>query len=101
MTVFLVTLFSSIKKIKIYYVFYREHRSALHAMQGNRASSRSEEEVSWVFSIYGGNLWYILELQRGISFLARVCSGMSGLMSSYEGHLRNLLETLKGNSDAS
>ena len=47
------------------------------------------------------NLQYILELQRGISFIARVCSAMSGLMSSYEGHLRNLLEALTGNSDAS
>ena len=82
-------------------MFDGEHRSALHAMQGNQASSLSEEEVSWIFSSYSGNLRYILELQQEISFIARVCSAMSGLMSSYEGHLRNLLETLKGNSDAS
>ena len=44
---------------------------------------------------------YILELQWGISFIARVCSAMSGLLSSYEGYLRNLLEALKRNSDAS
>ena len=92
MTVFLGTLFSSIKQIKFPYVFDGEPRSALHAMQGNRASSSSEEEVSWIFSSYGGNLQYILELQWGISFIARVCSAMSGLMSSYEGHLRNLRE---------
>ena len=29
---------------------------ALHAMQGNRASSRSDGEVSWFFSSCGGNL---------------------------------------------
>ena len=37
---------------------------ALHAMQGNRASSRSEGEVSRFFSRCGGNLGYILELHR-------------------------------------
>ena len=42
MTVFLGTLFSSIKQIKVSYVFDGEKRSALHAMQGNRASYRGE-----------------------------------------------------------
>ena len=35
---------------------------ALRAMQGNRASSRGEGEVSWVFSSCGRHLGYILEL---------------------------------------
>ena len=35
------------------YVFDSENAIALHAMQGNRASSRGEGEVSWVFSSCG------------------------------------------------
>ena len=34
-------------------MFDRENAMALHAMQGNRASSRGEGEVSWVFSSCG------------------------------------------------
>ena len=45
-TVFLGTLWSSIKQVKAPYMFDGEHRNALHAMQGNRASSRGEGEVS-------------------------------------------------------
>ena len=39
-TVFFGTLFSSIKKIKVPYVFDGEHGIAQHAMQGNRASGQ-------------------------------------------------------------
>ena len=63
---------------------------ALHAMQGNRASSHGEGEVSWIFSSCGRHLGYILELQRGWPFKTRVCSATLGLLSSYEAHLRNL-----------
>ena len=45
-----------------------ENAIALHAMQGNRASSGGEGEVSWVFSSCGRQLWYILELRRGCPF---------------------------------
>ena len=76
------------------------HGMALHAMQGNRASSRGEREVSWFFSSSGGNLGYILELQQGWPFKTRVCSATSGLLSCYEGHLRILLEASQGNRDA-
>ena len=38
---------------------------ALHAMQGNQASSSAEGEVSLFFSSCGGNLGYILKLWRG------------------------------------
>ena len=41
-----------------------ENAIALHAMQGNRAKSRGEMEVSWVFSSCGRHLGYILELRR-------------------------------------
>ena len=45
-----------------------ENTIALHAMQGNRASSRGEGEVSCVFSSCGRHLGYILELRRGCTF---------------------------------
>ena len=44
------TLFSSVKQIKAPYLFDWEQDIALHAMQGNRASSLSEVQVSWFFS---------------------------------------------------
>ena len=45
-------------------MFDWENAIALHAMQGNRASSRGEGEVSWVF---------------------RVAAGTWGVFSSYDG----------------
>ena len=47
MTVFLGTLWCSIKKIEAPYVFDSENGIALHAMQGNRASFPSEGDVSY------------------------------------------------------
>ena len=55
-------------------MFYWEHGIALHPMQGIRASSSGEGEVSWVFSSCGRNLGYILELRQGWPFKTRVCS---------------------------
>ena len=80
-------------------MFDWEHQIVLQAMQGNRASSRGEGEVSCFFSSCGGNLGYMLELRQGSSFKDRVCSVTSGLLSSYEGHLRNLPESWQGISD--
>ena len=94
------TLWRSIKQIKAPYVFDWEHGIALHAMQGNWASSCGEGEVSWFISC-GGNLGYILKLRRGWSFKTCVCSPMSGLLSSYEGHLRNLHKAWQGNTGTS
>ena len=71
-------------------MFDWEHGIAAQTMQGNWASSLSEEEVSCFFSSCGGNLGYILELRRGWPFKTRVCSATLGLMSSYNGYLRNL-----------
>ena len=65
MTVFLGTLWCSIKKIKAPYVFNWEYDIALHEMHGNQASSPSEVYVSWDFSSCGRNVGYILEFQRG------------------------------------
>ena len=67
-----------------------EHRIALHAMPGNRASSHGEGDVSWDFSGCGRNLGYVLNLQRGWPFKTPLCSGKSGLLSSYEGQLKNI-----------
>ena len=45
-----------------------ENSIALHAMQGNRGSSRGDWGVSWVFSSCRRHLGYILELRRGCPF---------------------------------
>ena len=57
------TLWSSIKLIKARYMFHWEQGIALDAMQGNRASSLSEQEDSWFFSSCGGKMGYIHELR--------------------------------------
>ena len=79
-----------LKEVKPLVVFDGEHRIALHAMQGNQVSSHGEGEVSWFFSSCSGKLGYVLELRRGKSLKTFVCSVTSGLVSSYDGHLRNL-----------
>ena len=71
-------------------MFDWEYRIALHAMQGNRASFPSEGDVSKGFSSCSKKLGYILELHRGWPFETPLCSAKSGLLCSYEGHLRNL-----------
>ena len=71
-------------------MFPWEHGVALHAMQGNRASSPGEGNVLWDFSGCGKNLGYILQLQRGWPLETSLCSAKSGLLSSYDGHFMNL-----------
>ena len=71
-------------------MFDWENGIALHAMQENRASSPSEGDVSWDFTSCGRNLGYILELQRGWPFETPLGSVKCGLLSSYDGQLRNL-----------
>ena len=51
-------------------------------LQGNRASSSAEGDVSWDFSSCSRNLGYILELPRGWPFETPLCSVKSGLLSS-------------------
>ena len=89
-TVFLGIVWCSVKKIEDPYVFEWEYRIALHAMQGNRAYFPSEGYVSYDFSSCCRNLEYIRELQQEWPFETPLCSAKSGLLSSYEGHLRNL-----------
>ena len=83
-TVVLGTLWYSIKKIEAPYMFNWEYGIALHAMQGNRASFPSEEDVSYDFSSCGRNLRHIRELQRGWPFETPLCSAKSGLLCSYD-----------------
>ena len=71
-------------------MFNWENDIALHEMYGNEASSPSEGYVSWDSSSCGRNVGYILELQRGWPFETPLCSAKSGLLSSYDRHLRNL-----------
>ena len=56
---------SVVKQIKAPFLFDWEQGIALHAMQGNWASSLSEGEISWFFLHCGGNLGYILDLRQG------------------------------------
>ena len=71
-------------------MFDWENAIALHAMQGNPASSRGEGEVPWIFSCCGRNLWYILKLRRGCPFETAVGSVKSEHLSRYDGHLGTL-----------
>ena len=64
MTVFLVSLLSAIKEVKGPFMFDVEHGIALHAMQGNQASSHGEGEVSWFFSSCTRNLGIFLSYDR-------------------------------------
>ena len=89
-TVFLGTLWCSIKKIEAPYMFDWKYGIALHAMLGNRASFPSEGDVSYDFSRCSKNLGYIHELLRGWPFETPLWSAKSGHLHSYEGHLRNL-----------
>ena len=82
-------------------MFDWENTVDLHAMQGYRASSRGEGEVSWVFSSCGRHVWYILELRRGCPFETGVCSVKSAHLSRYEGQLRNVNYVWQDNTDAS
>ena len=63
-------------------MFDWEHGIALHPMQGIRASSPAEGDVSWDFLSCGRNLGNVPELQRGWPFETPLCSAKSGLLSS-------------------
>ena len=71
-------------------MFDWEQGIALQARDGNRSSSPGEGDVSWDFSSCGRKLGYIFELQQGWPFETPLCSSKSGLLSSYNSHLRNV-----------
>ena len=64
-----------------------ETRNCSACTAGVLASSRGKGDVSWFFSICGGNLAYNINLQWEWPFKTRVCSASSGLLSSCEGTL--------------
>ena len=82
MTVFFGTLWCSIKHIEAPYVFDWKHGIAVHPMQGIRALTPDEGDVSWDFSSCSRNLGYILELQWGWPFETPLGSVKSGFLSS-------------------
>ena len=92
------TLGSLFKQIEAPYVFDWENAIALDTKPENRATSRGEGKVSWVFSSCVRNLGYILELQRGCPFQTGVCSMKSGHLSRYEGHIRNVNYAFQDNT---
>ena len=96
-----MTLCSSVKQIKVPYLFDWEQGIALLAVQGNQASSLSALEVSWFFSRCSGKLGYVLELQLGKPLKTFLCSATSGIQSSYDRHHRNLNYAFQENTDAS
>ena len=63
---------------------------ALHSVQGIQALTPTEVDVSWDFSSCSRTLGYILELQWRRPFETPLWSEKSGILCSYEGHLRNL-----------
>ena len=71
-------------------MFDWEHGIALHPIHWIRATSPAEGDVSWDFTSCSRNLWYILELQRVWTLETKLCTAKTGLLSSSDGHLRNL-----------
>ena len=82
MTVFLGTLWCSIKHIEAPYVFDWEHGIAVHPVQGIQALTPAKWDVALDFSSCSRNLGYILELQRGWPFETPLGSEKSGFLSS-------------------
>ena len=59
-TVFLGTLWSSIKEVKPPFLLVVEDGIALEAMQGNRASSCIESGICGFTQVAVGNSWFLL-----------------------------------------
>ena len=81
-TVFLGTLWYSIKHIEAPNVFDSDHEIALHPVQGIRALIPGEGDDSWDFSSCSSILGYILQLQRGWMFETPLGPAKSGFLSS-------------------
>ena len=71
-------------------MFDGEHGIALHAMQGNRASSHGEGDVSWFFSSYSGdNPSKLVQQSQDSCLVMKDTSGMSSRLGTA---IRTLLE---------
>ena len=89
-------------------VFHQENQGSLRVWLGIPDCSAWNAGESSLISQRGGclirflelqqNLGYICELQRGWPFETPLCSAKSGLLCSYEGHLRNLNLAWQGNT---
>ena len=101
MSVFLRTLWSSIKELKTPFLFELEHGIVLYALPGDQASSRGEGEVSWFLSNCSGNVGININLWRRWTFKAGVCSATSGHLSHCKGHVGILLEAWQVNTHSS
>ena len=77
--------------------FEREFGIALEALQGKRASSHVEGEISWFFSSCLGTLEVPLNLRLGHQKTSCVALGKSSLLLSCEGKRRIALESLHCN----
>ena len=92
-------------------VFHHANQGSLRVSFGTRDCSACNAGELRLISQRGGCLMgflelrqesgYTLELQRGWSFETPLCSAKSGLLSSYDGHLRTLNSAWQDNSDAS
>ena len=82
-------------------MFDWDYGIALPAMQMNRASFSSEGDVSYDFSSWGKHLGSIRELQREWPFETPLSSAKSGILCSYQGHLRNQNLAWQDNTDTS
>ena len=82
MTVFLATLWCSIKHIEAAYIFDWEQGLALHPVPEIRALTPAEEDVSLDFMSCSRNLGYIYDLQRGWPFETPLGSANLGFLSS-------------------
>ena len=82
MTVFLGTLWCSIKHIEAPYVFDWKDAIALQFVQGIWDLTPAEWDVSWDFSSCSRKLGYILKLQQGWLFETPLGTAKSGFLSS-------------------
>ena len=73
-TVFLGTVWSSIKEVKAPFRFDGYHGISVHALLLNRASSRGKWKVSYFLASCIENLGYILTWYQGWPYNSRVCA---------------------------
>ena len=91
--------------------FHQGSQGSFLVWWGTRTCAARNAGESHLILRQGGSLIVFLKLQwepgvysrvtGGMGLQTRVCSVTSGLLSSYEGHLRNLFQAWQGNRDAS
>ena len=84
------TLCSSIKQIKAPYLFDWEQGIALHAIQGNRGLMPERAASLMIFLELRREPGVCSRVMVGVAIKNFVCLLTSGLLSSYDVHLRNL-----------